>query len=57
MCIALGDYNRAMQLNDEAYEILHSLFGDDDTDTLHALARKLRILFAMKRFEEVGKRD
>lgn len=57
VCIALGDYNRAMQLNDEAYEILHSLFGDDDTDTLHALARKLRILFAMKRFEEVGERD
>lgn len=51
-CIALGDYDRAMKLNEDAYHILFPLFGEDDPDTLHALSRKVILLYKMKRFEE-----
>lgn len=53
--IALGDYEQAMKLNDNAYCILHHLFGDDDSDTLHAMAQKVKILFGMKCFDEALK--
>jgi len=52
VCIALGDYELAMRLNDDAYNILYPLFGEDDSDTLHAMSRKVKILYGMKRFEE-----
>lgn len=50
--IALGDYDQAMRLNDQAYEILFALFGEDDSDTLHSMSRKAKIFYGQKRFEE-----
>lgn len=53
--IALEDYDQAMRLNDDAYDILFPLFGEDDPDTLHAMSRKVAILYGMKRFDEALK--
>ena len=52
VCIAEGDYEQAMKRNDDAYNILYPLFGEDDSDTLHAMSRKVKILFGMKCYEE-----
>jgi len=52
VCIAEGNYEYAMRLCDDAYNILYPLFGEEDSDTLHAMSRKVKILFGMKRYEE-----
>lgn len=52
VCVALGEYDRAMKLNDDAYDILYPLFGENDSDTLHSMSRRVIILFGMKRYEK-----
>lgn len=51
-CIALEEYEQAMQLLDDAYDILFPLFGENDPDTLHALARKATVLYHTGRHSE-----
>ena len=52
VCIAQKRYEEAQKLNDDAYAILFPLFGENDSDTLHAMTRKVKILFGMERYEE-----
>ncbi len=51
-CIALEEYDRAKELIDASYDILFALFGDNDPDTLHALARKATILYHTGKYED-----
>lgn len=55
VCIALEDYQQAMRFNDTAYNILVPLFGEDDADTLHAISRRVKILYGMRCFDEALK--
>ncbi len=51
-CIALKEYEKAMTLIDDAYDILCPLFGEVDPDTLHAKSRKSKILYHMRNYRE-----
>lgn len=50
--IASGSFKKAAPLIDEAYRILFGIFGDTDSDTNHALARKAQIAYGMGKYEE-----
>lgn len=50
--IAMKEYDKAMKMIDDAYDILFPLYGEEDTDTLYVLSRKLQILFGMGRYED-----
>ncbi len=46
------DYEKALELVNKAYQIMFSLFGENDPDTLNVLSRKSRILFSMGQYAE-----
>lgn len=50
--IATSEYDIALELVDKAYQIMFSLFGEDDPDTLNTLSRKSAILYYMGRYNE-----
>ena len=50
--IASKDYEKALLLVDDAYDIMFSLFGEDDPDTLNVSSRKSAVLYNMGRYEE-----
>ncbi len=50
--IAKGDYEKALSLINDAYDILLPMFGEDDPDTLHALSRKSTVLYYLGRYSE-----
>lgn len=53
--IALKEYEKAMKMIDDAYDILFPLYGEEDSDTLYVLSRKERILFGMENYEEAAR--
>ena len=50
--IANKDYEKALPLIDNAYNIVTSLFGENDPDSLNVSSRKSQILYYLKRYEE-----
>lgn len=50
--IASKEYEKALSLLDEAYEIMFSLFGEDDPDTLNVSAKRTMVLYHLGRYEE-----
>ena len=50
--IASGEYEKALTLLDDAYDIMVSLFGEDDTDSLNVSSRKSQVLYYMGRYQE-----
>lgn len=50
--IASKDYEKALSLVDDAYDIMFSLFGEDDPDTLNVSSRKSAVLYNMGRYQE-----
>lgn len=50
--IASKEYDKALPLLDDAYQIMFSLFGEDDPDTLNASSRKSTVLYYMGRCQE-----
>ncbi len=49
--IAIKDFKNAAPLIDKSYEILNSLYGENDSDTLFALSRKAAVLYGMEYYE------
>lgn len=47
-----GEYEKSLPLLDKAYEIMFSLFGEDDPDTLNVSSRKSTSLYHMGKYEE-----
>ena len=50
--IASKGYEKALSLLNDAYNIMFSLFGDDDPDTLNVSSRQSMVLYNMGRFSE-----
>ena len=50
--IASGEYEKALPLVNDAYQIMFSLFGEDDPDTLNVSSRKSNILYNLGRYQE-----
>ena len=50
--IASKEYEKALSLLNDAYNIMFSLFGDDDPDTLNVSSRQSAVLYNMGRFSE-----
>ncbi len=53
--IEMNKYDKALLLVNEAYDILNSLFGEDDPDTLLPLIRKSKLLYYLGQYEEAEK--
>lgn len=52
VCIANEEYDQALKLVDDAYDIMYSLFGAEDPDALNVSSVKSRILYDLGRYEE-----
>lgn len=50
--IVTKEYEKALVLLDKAYDIMFSLFGEEDPDTLNVSSRKSAVLYFMGRYEE-----
>ena len=50
--VADKKYDNALPLIDNAYEIMLSLFGEDDLDTLNVSSRKSAVLYYLGRYSE-----
>lgn len=50
--IANKEYDKALPLLDKSYDIVYSLFGEDDPDTLNVSSRRSMVLYHLGRFEE-----
>ena len=50
--IASKEYEKALPLLDDAYNIMYSLFGEDDPDTLNVSSRKSMVLYCLGRYSE-----
>ena len=50
--IATKEFEKALPLLDNAYNIMYSLFGEDDPDTLNVSSRKSAVLYYMGRYSE-----
>ena len=50
--IASKEYDRALSYLNDAYDIMYSLFGEDDSDTLNVSSRKVTVLYYLERYEE-----
>ena len=58
--IATKEYEKSLDLVDKAYNIMFSLFGEEDPDTLNVSSRKSSILYYMGRYSEaleIGKKN
>ncbi len=52
VCIAAQEYEKALELVNDAYNIMFSLFGEDDPDSLNVSSRKSTILYNLGRYSE-----
>ena len=50
--IASKEYEKALSLLNDAHNIMFTLFGDDDPDTLNVSSRQSAVLYYMGRFSE-----
>ena len=50
--VAAKRYDEALPLIDNAYDIMFSLFGEDDPDTLNVSSRKSAVLYHLGRYSE-----
>ena len=50
--IAAKEYETALKYIEDAYNIMFSLFGEDDPDSLNVSSRKSTILYNMGRYSE-----
>ena len=51
-CIAGKEFEKALELLDDAHNIMFTLFGEDDPDTLNVSSRKSAVLFYMGHYSE-----
>lgn len=52
VCISLGEYEQALKLLDESYEMLYGIYKDVDPETLEATSQKAIALYHMGRYSE-----
>ncbi|MCR4911701.1 MAG: tetratricopeptide repeat protein [Bacilli bacterium] len=52
VCIASQEYEKALELVESAYEIMFSLFGAEDPDSVNVSSRKSTILYHLGRYDE-----
>ena len=50
--IVSQEYDHALSLLNDAYNIMYSLFGEDDPDTLNVSSRKSAVLYCLGRYSE-----
>lgn len=50
--IVTKEYEKALTLVNDAYQIMYSLFGDDDPDSINVLSSKSNILYNMGQYQE-----
>ena len=50
--IAAKKYDDALPLIDDAYKIMFSLFGENDSDTLNVASRKSAVLYYLEKYSE-----
>lgn len=58
--IASKEYEKALELLNDAYNIMFSLFGENDADTLNVSSRKSQVLYYMGHYGEaldIGKKN
>ena len=50
--IETQEYEKALSLLDQAYDIMVSLFGEDDPDSLNVASRKSQVLYYLGRYND-----